>query len=157
MEEIPGFIIALDGADDPANNHMWTSNIADGTARLDWDADDNGAPNLVDGQWHFVAVAYDRAATMNVYVDGELKQSDPAADSKDMSLVPGDISAANLPITLMQDGTGAYGHDFEGMLDEVRIWKGKAISASDVKKTMNYKPGVDKTYAAQSICHLILT
>ena len=39
----PGFLVALDGADDPANNHMWTSNIADGTARLDWDADNNGA------------------------------------------------------------------------------------------------------------------
>ncbi len=144
----PGFLIALDGADDPANNHMWTSNIADGTGRLDWDADDNGTPTLVDGQWHYVAVTYDRTATMNVYFDGELKQTDPAQDSKDMSLVPGDVSAANLPITLMQDGTGAYNHDFAGMLDEVRIWKGKVLSDSEVKKTMNYKPGVDKTYSA---------
>ncbi len=145
----PGFLIALDGADDPANKHMWTSNIADGVGgRLDWDADDNGTPNLVDGTWHYVAVAYDRDATMNVYFDGELKQTDPAQDSKDLTLVPGDIGAGNLPITIMQDGTGAYSKDFEAFIDEVRIWNGKVLSAEEVLQSMNAKAGVDKSYSA---------
>ncbi|MDN5210438.1 T9SS type A sorting domain-containing protein [Fulvivirgaceae bacterium BMA12] len=144
----PGFLIALDGANDPDNQHMWTSNIADGTARLDWDADDNQTPNLVDATWHHVAVTYDRDATMNVYFDGILKQSDPEADSKDMTLVPGDIGAGNLPITIMQDGTGAYGADFEAYIDEVRVWNGEVLTAEKVVQAMNAKAGVDQSYDA---------
>ncbi len=144
----PGFLIALDGADDPDNSHMWTSNVADGSARLDWDADDNATPNLVDGTWHYVAVSYDRDATMNVYFDGELKQTDPESNSKDMTLIPGDIGAADLPITIMQDGTGAYGADFDAYIDELRVWNGKVISAEEVVKSMNAKVGVDKSYSA---------
>ncbi|MCG8307941.1 MAG: T9SS type A sorting domain-containing protein [Cytophagales bacterium] len=144
----PGFLIALDGANDPGNEHMWTSNIADGTGRIDWDADDNATPNLVDGTWHYVVVAYDRDATMNVYFDGELKQTDPELDSKDMTLVPGDIGAGDLPITIMQDGTGAYSADFEAYIDEVRVWNGKVLSAGEVVQSMNAQPGVEKSYAA---------
>jgi hypothetical protein len=126
----PGFLVALDGADD-ASSHLWTVNVADGTGRLDWDADDNATPNLKDGHWHFVAVAFDRASTLNVYFDGELRQSDPADDSKNLTLVTGSLTTP-FPLTIMQDGTGAYGDDFAARLDNIRIWKGKIISAEEV-------------------------
>jgi len=127
----PGFLVALDGADDPSA-HLWTVNAADGAGgRIDWDADDNATPNLKDGHWHFVAVAFDRASTMNVYFDGELRQSDPAEDSKDLTLVPGSLTS-EFPLTIMQDGTGGYGDDFSARLDNIRIWKGKVISAEEV-------------------------
>ena len=93
----PGFQIGLDGADDPSAHH-WTVNVADGIGgRLDWDADDNNTPNLKDGNWHFVAVAFDRPSTMNVYFDGILRQSDPAQDSKDLTLLTGSLSDTGLP------------------------------------------------------------
>ncbi|WP_020529712.1 LamG-like jellyroll fold domain-containing protein [Flexithrix dorotheae] len=139
----PGFLVALDGADDPTS-HQWTVNVADGTSRLDWDADDNSTPGLKDGKWHFVAVTFDRDSTMNVYFDGELKQSDPAEDSKNLSLLTGELDSG-LPITIMQDGTGAYGADFAAMLDDIRIWVGEAISPKDVLAI--YNPN-DKSYEA---------
>jgi hypothetical protein len=117
-----GFLVALDGAGG-VGNHLWTVNAADGDGgRLDWDADDNATPDLVDGKWHFVAVAFDRDATMNVYFDGKLKQTDEALDSKDLTTAPGDLAPDDLPFTIMQDATGAYGADFEAWLDNLRIW-----------------------------------
>ena len=132
-------MVGLDGADDAASHH-WTVNAADGTGRLDWDADDNGASNLKDGDWHFVAVAFDRAATMNVYLMVQLYQTDEAQDSKDMTLVPGSLTAAGLPFTLMQDGTGQYSSDFAALLDNVRIWD-YAISDAEVVKIFDEDKG----------------
>ncbi len=135
-----GFVLALDNAGQ-VGEHLWTVNVADDHAdnnRLDWDADDNSTPDLVDGNWHFVAVVFDRDATMNVYFDGELKQSDAAADSKDLTLLQGNLSDPALPFTIMQDATGGYGADFEAYIDDLRIWSGKAISAEQVTEAYNF-------------------
>lgn len=146
-----GFLVALDGAGE-VGSHMWTVNVADAAGgRLDWDADDNGTPNLVDATWHFVAVVFDRDATMNVYLDGSLKQTDIAQDSKDLTLAPGDLAPDNLPFTIMQDATGAYSADFAAMLDDVRIWKGKALSAAEIASVFSFtvsEPAEDLTYGA---------
>ena len=139
----PGWLVALDGADDPAS-HQWTVNAADGTNRLDWDADDNSAAGIKDGEWHLIAVAFDRDSTMNVYVDGVLKQTDEAEDSKDLTLLTGSMDSG-LPITIMQDGTGAYSADFAAMLDDIRIWVGEAITPQTVSSI--YNP-YDKAYEA---------
>ncbi|MDH5604197.1 MAG: LamG domain-containing protein, partial [Cyclobacteriaceae bacterium] len=98
-----GFLVALDGADDPAS-HWWTINAADGAGgRLDWDADDNQCVNLKDGKWHMVAAVFERGAKLNVYVDGLLYQNDPAVDSYDLTLLSASLSPADLPLTIMQD------------------------------------------------------
>ncbi|WPP50838.1 LamG-like jellyroll fold domain-containing protein [Catalinimonas niigatensis] len=134
----PGFLVALDGANE-AGSHLWTVNVADGAGgRLDWDADDNATPTLTDNQWHFVAVVFDRDATMNVYLDGELRQSDVAEDSKNLTLVPGDLAPDALPLTIMQDATGAYSADFEAFLDDVRVWKGKALNAEEINEVFGF-------------------
>ncbi|HEY9489444.1 MAG TPA: LamG domain-containing protein, partial [Chryseosolibacter sp.] len=126
-----GFLVGLDGANE-VGSHLWTVNAADGNGgRLDWDADDNGTPNLVDGAWHFVAVVFDRDATMNVYLDGVLRQTDVAADSKDLTLTPGDLAPDDLPFTIMQDATGAYSADFEGFLDDILIYN-RTLSPEEV-------------------------
>lgn len=146
-----GFLVALDGAD-AVGSHLWTVNAANaGGGRLDWDADDNGTPNLVDGAWHFVAVAFDRDATMNVYLDGVLRQTDIAQDSKDLTLAPGDLAPDNLPFTIMQDATGSYSADFAGFLDDVRVWKGKALSEEEINTVFNFteaEPAIDASYGA---------
>lgn len=147
----PGFLVALDGANE-VGSHLWTVNVSDGTGgRLDWDADDNQTPTLVDGAWHFVAVSFDRDATMNVYFDGALKQTDPADDSKNITLTPGDLSPDNLPLTIMQDATGLYSADFAARLDDVRVWKGKALNADEITSVFDFtiaEPGSDLSYGA---------
>ncbi|MEQ6120306.1 LamG-like jellyroll fold domain-containing protein [Reichenbachiella sp. MALMAid0571] len=155
--ENTGFVLALDGAG-VVGKHQWTVNVADDDAlndRLDWDADDNATPNLVDNTWHFVAVVFDRSGsnTMNVYFDGELKQTDAAQDSKDLSLLPGNLSDPTLPFTIMNDATGAYNQsrDFEAWIDDLRIWSGKALSATEVMDTYNFVAddgGIDMVFGA---------
>src|SRR5262249_28571906 len=138
-----GFVVALDGADED-DAHHWTLNVADATARLDWDADDNHTPNLKDGKWHFVAAAFDRDAKLNVYYDGILRQSDPDPTSFDLTKTPGTMTST-LPLTIMQDGTGKYPHDFAAMLDDIRVWKGKVITPTEVAAMFNPD---DKSYEA---------
>jgi hypothetical protein len=127
----PGFLIGLDNPD-TEGEHMWTVNVADGTGRLDWDADDNNSYNIKDGTWHHVAVVFDRADKMNVYLDGVLKQEDPATDSYDLAGIVTGSMQSDLPITLMQDGTGMYPTDFIAYLDDVLIWS-KALSDEEVQ------------------------
>ena len=137
-----GFVLALDGAG-VAGEHQWTLNAADGSGgRLDWDADDNATPNIADNSWHFVAAVFDRDATMNLYFDGELKQTDPAADSKDLTLLTGSLTDPALNFTIMEDGTGGYnsGREFSAFINDLRIWPGKALSASEVQEAFNFVP-----------------
>ncbi len=139
----PGLLVALDGADAVAGEHMWTVNFnaVDGS-RLDWDADDNGAANLADGAWHHVAVTCDRDGTMDVYMDNVLYQTDPDTDSKDMTTAPGiaDDETNGLPFTLFQDATGAYadGHDLEGWMDELRLFQGKILTTEEISLLYSY-------------------
>ncbi|MEJ0034227.1 MAG: hypothetical protein WDO15_29580 [Bacteroidota bacterium] len=46
--ENKGFIVGPQDADE-AGSHKWEVNIADGTNRLDWKADENGTATLKDG------------------------------------------------------------------------------------------------------------
>src|SRR5690606_30674975 len=106
--------------------------------------DDNQTPNLKDGNWHFVAVAFDRDQKLNVYYDGILRQTDPAQDSYDLTLANKSLTSG-LPLTIMQDATGAYEDDFAALLDDLRIWKGKVLTTQEVAAMFN---PLDKTYEA---------
>jgi len=133
----PGLLIALDGADGlPGTSHMMTVNFADLESgnRLDWDADDNSAPNPADGEWHHVVVTLDRDATMKVYLDNVLYQSDEAADSKDMTLCPGvaDDETLQYPWALYQSPTGTYGQDMPGWIDDLYMFKGKVLTVEEI-------------------------
>ncbi|MEJ0034225.1 MAG: LamG domain-containing protein [Bacteroidota bacterium] len=148
-----GFVVSLNNADQPGED-LWKVNASDHSGhRLDWSASKNGATTLVDGQWHHVLVSFDRDATMDVYFDGALKQTVADADSKDMTTIPGDLAPDDLPFTIMQDATGHYGQDFAAMIDDVRIWTGKALSDDEVTAVYAFKPetgggGNDLSYGA---------
>ncbi len=135
----PGFAVILrDG-----NASFWRVNVGDGTSRLDWKANENDAANIKDGKWHFVAVAFNRGGTMDVYMDGVLKQTSADLAQKDLSGLVNSLHNNALPITIMQDGTGAYADDFAAMIDEVRIWGNKALNAQEVMAAFKYVPGGD--------------
>ena len=133
----PGIVVALDGADALAGEHMWTVNFADlgFENRLDWDADDNLAPNIAkDGLWHHVVVTLDRDATMKVYIDNVLYQNDPDTDSKDLTLCPGiaDDTTYQYGWAMFQAPTGTYGYDMAGWMDELMLFKGKVLTAEEI-------------------------
>ena len=132
----PGLLIALDDADVPVASHMLTVNFADieSGERLDWDADDNFASNIADNVWHHMVVTLDRDATMKVYLDNVLYQNDPDLSSRDMTICPGN---ADDPIyqygwAMFQSSTGTYGHDMEGWMDEVYLFKGEVLTPEEI-------------------------
>lgn len=67
------------------------------------------------GEWHHIAVVVDRAASMILYLDGM------EVNAADISATAGTLEG-QLSWMLGQDGTGSYGNQFDGFIDEVRIW-----------------------------------
>ncbi len=99
--------------------------------RLYWETFPNGAPDMIDGTWHFIAASFDRDDTLRVWVDGELQYS-----VVDMSIAPGYAydNTNDYPIRIMEDGTGTYnnGSGMKGYIDEIRIWN-RTITDAEVK------------------------
>ncbi|MBT5150964.1 MAG: T9SS type B sorting domain-containing protein [Flavobacteriales bacterium] len=84
------------------------------------------APTIDDGNWHHVAVIWNRGSTeATIYVDGSFAYSNSGFN------VPGDISHSD-PITLGYgiDPTGSPTY-LDGEIDEFRIWKEDRISPID--------------------------
>ncbi len=69
--------------------------------------------------WNHIAVVVNRDENMTLYINGI------EVNSGDISTTTGTL-ASDLPWILGQDGTGnySYGHQFDGWIDEVRIWNG---------------------------------
>jgi hypothetical protein len=128
-----GFVMYVDEALTPGEVNFGI-NLGDGKSedggshtRFYWKAFENGAPDVVDGTWHFVAASFDRDDTLRVWIDGELQYS-----AIDLSLAPGlahdDVN--DYPIRIMEDGTGKYNsteiengtEGLSGYIDEFRIW-----------------------------------
>lgn len=130
-----GFIVYSDKSENVGANNF-AVNFSDGPSdqggshnRLYWQAFPNGAPNVIDDAWHFVAMSFDRDDTLRVWIDGEAQYS-----AVDLKLTPGmahdDVN--DYPITIGQDGTGTYGEDMPIYFDEIRIWT-RPITDTEVK------------------------
>lgn len=100
----PGFVVA-----GKSDGTLWKFNIGDGTNRIDIDG---GAIN--DGEWHHLAVSFDRDGNKTLYQDGTIVGASSA-------LFTGNIDN-NLSLAIGQDGTLNYGAFFQGQVAEVRIW-----------------------------------
>lgn len=112
-----GFVIFQNGA-------TWRVNIGDGSNRVDI----TGGNIADDGEWHHIAVTFDRDGLMTLYQDGALVTSTSIAGI-------GDIFSGNT-IKIGQDGTGTYGIDWVGSFDDLRIWN-KALTAQEVENWMH--------------------
>ncbi len=108
-----GFILAC-----RSNGTGWKFNIADGSSRIDI----NGG-TINDNEWHHIAVTYDADGTKSVYQDGVLINTDA-------TILAGTVDNA-LSLALGQDGTLGYGDNFNGNINEVRIWN-SVLSATDI-------------------------
>jgi len=133
-----GFVMYVKNAA-TAGSSNFGINFCDGTTdaggsgtRLYWTAFENGAPDGVDGTWHFVAVSFDRDDTLRVWMDG-VQQVSTIAMSGDPGLAYDDVN--DYPFTIMEDGTGHYnsGSGLKGYIDDLRIWN-RALTDEDVKE-----------------------
>lgn len=111
------------------SNYLTTDEVEEGTVTVN------------DGAWHHVAVVVS-GDTVDFYVDGALDVS------RTFSTATGDVSTNNRVVNL-QVGIGAtnFGvknfNDFDGLIDDVRIYK-RAISATEVSLLANgYQDGND--------------
>lgn len=100
----PGFILALQ-----TDEETWKFNLGDGGDRFDL----NGG-TVNDGQWHHLAVSVDRDGISRLWQDGEVLST--TTQTLGGSIISG------MPIGVGQDGTMGYFYDFDGWIDELRIW-----------------------------------
>ncbi|MCT4586901.1 MAG: LamG domain-containing protein [Carboxylicivirga sp.] len=120
-----GFTLAFKGA-------TWRSVICDESAQADGST--NGTVPINDGQWHFLAVTFDRDGDMKMYQDGI------EVSSTDMSSV-GNIDNGN-PIRFAQDGTGEYSKFFAGNIGNAYIFD-YVLDPADVKAMSLGATGVE--------------
>ena len=80
---------------------------------------------LNNGRWAHVVVAWNINGAAQTYFDGFVVNQQSIAPGN------GDIFAVGTSLNLGQDGTGQYGSDWDGLLDEVAFWE-RALTADEV-------------------------
>ena len=98
-----GFVISAQ------QDKYWKVNISDGTTRLDIQGG-----FISPGDWHHLAVSFDRGGLMTAYEDGIVVGFDKMQNL-------GNIDSG-LPLVINQDGTTTYAYDFDGSYKDIRIW-----------------------------------
>ena len=118
----PGLTIAHRGDN-------WRVATADGSTKADTNYD--GAYN--DGNWHYLAVTFDRDGNMTLYQDGVSVATESMAGVGN--------TKSNNPLRIGQDGTGGYGQFFQGKVGEVSIFD-YALTPEQVANASTPKTGV---------------
>jgi hypothetical protein len=106
---------------------------AAGGLRRDLDTAANSA-SLGVGVWSLVLMTVDRDGATRLYINGVNTGTIPVSSQ-------GTINGA-LPWNVGQDGTGAYGVEFTGAVDELAIWR-RSLSASEAGQLWNGGAGID--------------
>lgn len=119
----PGFTICRSG-------NTWKINIANqATQRYDI----GSSKPLEDGNWHHIAVVFDKTKLCTIYQDGEkVNESVLTYKETDQMASPYDF------LCLAQDGSQVYGGgapNWAGSLNEVRIWT-DVLSGTTIKNYM---------------------
>lgn len=92
----------------------WQVNI-NGTAGSRVDLTSN-APAINDGNWHHLAVVFDRDDMLTIYQDGILTNQTSMAGLNGLNI------DAGYPINILQDGTGTSPYFMDAKIDELRLW-----------------------------------
>lgn len=90
-----------------------------------------GGTSVSDGNWHLVVGTWD-GSYLRVYVDGT---SDATAVA--WSYAPGYQATNYVQIGYEDDDTNAVGQFFNGSLDDLFIFNGKALSATEISNLYN--------------------
>lgn len=108
----PGFVLSFKLPSGPE----WKVNIGDGSNRSDL----NVSGNIADGEWHSLAVTFDRDGVMSAYEDGVFKGATSIASVGNITTTGGLFFGADVD----------NGYDYTGALAEVRVWDGLLPAAS---------------------------
>ena len=100
--------------------------------RRDLDTAANTA-SLGVGTWSLVVMTVDRDGPTRLYINGVNTGTIPATSAGDFN--------GGLPWNVGQDGTGAYGVEFTGAVDELAIWR-RALSGSEAGQLWNGGAGI---------------
>jgi len=111
--------------------------LSNGKIRTEFnDGSTSGAKNndtaVNDGNWHHVAVIFDRDDQLSVCVDGDCANKDISSQNGD------DCTNVSSTFVMGRNATGNSGNSYTGSLDEVRIWD-TALSESTFEAWM-HKP-----------------
>jgi prepilin-type N-terminal cleavage/methylation domain-containing protein len=106
--------------------------IGDGVSFIKSTAD---GYSIVDNNWHYCVVVFDRSGNMTRYVDSEIYGT-----VSDISTVGNLQTGYNLSMGCML----TQGYYYDGVIDEVQIYNA-AISESEIKQ--NYLSGLNNLYA----------
>jgi len=106
------------------SNNLRALGSNDGSA---WDWDITG-PNVIDNNWHHVALTFDKDVGMKLYSDGVLRGTDTTT---------GTLRSAPTLITAIGWGSPSYpDYYFNGTIDEVRIWN-RTLSEQEINASFN--------------------
>ena len=89
----------------------------------------SNGPIVNDGQWHHVAVVFDRDGHLTFYNDGEAKKG------VEISAVKGNIEMTG-PCLAIGKRPGTEEQFFDGIIDEVALFK-SALTKNDIQAIMN--------------------
>ena len=107
------------------NRKGWTLNVFDDRAQ-NWRTASWKSTSISDGRWHHLAgVADSRSKTILLYVDGTLR-----AESKWLASTLDDSDKTDLVVGT-DSSRGERGHVFQGMIDDVRIYR-RALSPQEI-------------------------
>jgi hypothetical protein len=94
------------------------------------------AGELLDHQWHHIAVVFQRATLGSIYVDSSLENAANVAPDPGNPVGNADTDSLGLAINIGQDGTGNYTDGggmaaIDALIDELAIWQ-RALTASEI-------------------------
>ncbi len=102
------------------------------TRKGDGEKNANSSRRIADGNWHHVAIVFDRVNNVTVtYIDGVLDNSTSFANESLSATLSNDN-----PITIGIDPEFDNGRRFTGWLDDLRFWS-KALNSDDVLTIKN--------------------
>ena len=125
---------------DSGGNLGWDINAQGDGMKWNWRDDLNGrrdsphvAPQLEDGNWHHIAVTFERTNVGTIYVDGVFQNASSIAPDAASTVGSVDTDSQNVTrgpgwaINLGEDGTGLYptnnGAGLDCLMDDVGIWR----------------------------------
>ncbi len=118
----------------PKGNGIFDLNTKGTTgSRRDLDTATNSAPLTV-GQWNLVVMTVDRDGTTELYINGNNTGTIPFTSAGSFN--------GGLPWNIGQDGTGSYGVEFTGAVDELAFWQ-RELTPSEAGELWNGGAGLD--------------
>lgn len=120
-------------ASQEGGNFKWNYRDDGGSARRDGTIGNS----IRDGNWHQLAVTFQRTGNAETYVDGQLVNTTSIAPDTGFSVGSVDTATSGRQINIGQDGTGVYTYngtaEIDMLMDELGVWN-RRLTAAEVSE-----------------------